>query len=278
MKKQEPISDDSKAKNSGCGRVAATLFGLVFMTIGSCGFYSDGLNPLLQKQRSATWPTAECEILKAETEVHRGEDSTRYSVDFSYTFKVNGQMYSGDRYSFADAKTKRKETKRQQAAFPVGSSRECFYNPQKPSDCVLDRTNQDQAWFDFIGPLIFVVIGGVVTIVALFFGYPQDEESISGAIKAKSAKGDHFKNDTSTTTPEINALTSPLGGSKVTLVHPADQRDAQWAGPLQLKPVESRWKQVGVLGAITLFWNGLVATFIFGSDFFAEFWLGSNRC
>ena len=271
MNKQEPISDDSRAKNSGCGRVAATLFGLMFVTIGSWGFYSNGLNPLLQKQRSANWPTVKCKILKAETERHQGEDSTRYSIDFSYTYKVNDQVYYGNRYSFADAKTRRKETKRQQEAFPVGSSRECFYNPQKPSECVLDRTNQDQAWFDFLGPLIFVVIGGVVMIVALFFGSPQDKESISGAIKAKSAKSDHFKNDTDAAMPEINALTSPLGGSKVTLDHPADQRDAQWAGPLKLKPVESRWKQVAVLGAITLFWNGLVATFIFGSDFVQNF-------
>ena len=262
MKKQKPISDEAKAKSSGCGRVILALFGLVFVLVGVWAFYSDGLNPYLQKQQSANWPIAECKVVRADTEVHHNDDSTSYSVDFYYTFRVEGKTYSGNRYSFANEHGSRSEAKRQKRAFPAGSSRKCFYNPEDPSDCVLDRTNPDQGWLPIFGPFIFIVLGGAVTVGALFFGWAGNKKSVSGAIKSRSAKADGML---------ASGGTGTLGGSKETLDHPADRLDAEWAGPLKLKPEASRGSRAFAVGFMALVWNSVVVTIIIANDLLQNF-------
>lgn len=243
------------------------LFGLIFLGIGLGVLIFGGLRPYFQKQQSTNWPTAACEITQAKLEKHQSDDSTRYSVDFHYNFKVNGRHYSGQRYSFADEEGSKKEAKRQMKAFPKGSSRECFFNPKDPLDCVLDRTNQDQGWFTFIFPIPFVAIGGAVLGFALF-GRRDDGKSISGSIASKRAKVPHPGGDG---LMSGGALSIPLGGSKVAFDNPADQLDAELFDPLKLKPSSSRIGKVIGVGAMALFWNGIVSTFFFASGEFGNF-------
>ncbi|MDB2686782.1 DUF3592 domain-containing protein [Mariniblastus sp.] len=261
MKKQEPISDDLKDKQSGCGRVFAGLFGLTFMVMGLCVFYFNGLKPYLQKRQSINWPTAECTILEADKETHSGEDSDSYSVDFQYTFKVDGQAYSGRRYSFADSNGSLSEAERQIATFPVGSTRKCFYNPQDPNDCVLDRENKDQGWAPFTLPFIFVGFGSLVLFFVIFLPRIGDTKSISGSIKSS---GNRKHKTTARFDDQPNGLlTTPLGGSKAVSDHPADQLDAEWNEPLKLKPAASRWGQAFGIGVFALIWNGVIGFFIY---------------
>ena len=255
MKKQKPISDDSKAKNSGCAKVGFGLFGLLFMFGGLAIFYFDGLKPYLQKQQAKNWPAAECKITKADTEEHRGDDSTSYTVNFKYTFQVDGQFYSGTRYSFADENGSRREVNRQKAAFPEGSTRECNYNPQDPNDCVLDRTNQDQGWASLTLPFIFVAFGALASYLAFFVMGADDEKSISGAIKSKKSRAKYGE--------AKEALGATLGSSKVVSDNSADQLDAQWNEPLKLKPEASRLGRAIGIGIFALLWNGLVSMFIY---------------
>ena len=263
MNTQEPISDDSKSNNSGCARVLFGLFGLVFLSVGLSVFYFNGLKPYLQKRQSTNWPTTKCEITQAKLEEHRGDDSTSYTADFRYRFNVNGRPYSGQRYSFADEPGSRTEAKRQLKAFPRGSTQECFYNPEDPADCVLDRTNQDQGWESFIFPFIFVGFGAVAFGGALFGPWGR-EKSISGSIASKRAKVAHSGADafTSDGTQAIQ-----LGGSKVAFDTPADQLDAQWSKPMKLKPASTRTGTAIGVAFFALFWNGIISVLFFPGQF-----------
>ena len=249
MKSQEPISDDLKSNNNGCARVFVGLFGLIFLSVGLGVFYFNGLKPYLQKCQSANWPTAQCEITQAKIEEHRGDDSTSYTADFRYHFKVNGRVYSGQRYSFADEKGSRTEVKRQLKAFPKGSTQDCFYNPGDPADCVLDRTKQDQGWKNFIFPLIFVAFGGAAFGFALFGPWGR-EKSISGSIASKRAKVAQSR---------VHEFTSD-GTS-------AAQLDAQWLKPMKLKPSGTRIGQAVWIAFFALVWNGITSLLFLPGQF-----------
>ena len=270
MSTQEPISDDSKTKNQGCTRAFVGLFGLVFLGVGLSAFIYDSVRPYLQKQQSINWPTAACEITHAKLEAHQSDDSTNYSVNFQYNYSVNGKAYIGQRYSFADENGSRKEAKRQQREFPKDSTRECFYNPDDPSDCVLDRTNQDQGWIAFFLPIPFIAVGGGMLGFVLF-GRWDNGKSISGSIASKRAKTRRSDGDG---VMSGAALAVQRGGSKVAFDNPADQEDAEWSEPLKLKPSSSRMKKAIGIGVFALLWNGFWVCFLFASDGLGNFGWG----
>ena len=268
MNTKEPSSEDLKSNNNGCVRVFLGLFGLIFLSLGLGIYYFHGLKPYLQKRQSVNWPTTECEITRAKLEEHRGDDSTSYTADFQYRFNVNGRPYLGQRYSFADEQGSRTEAKRQLKAFPRGSTQECFYNPEDPADCVLDRTNQDQGWTNFILPFIFVGFGGAAFGGAAFggalFGPWGREKSISGSIASKRAKVAHSGADAFT--PD-GTQAIQLGSSKVAFDTPADQLDAQRLKPMKIKPARTRTGTAIGVAFSALFWNGIISVLFFPGQF-----------
>lgn len=263
MSNQQPISDDSKEKNPGCGRFVLGLLGAVFLVTGALTFYYCEFKPYYQKQLSKAWPTAKCEIKRAKLLTHEDEDSTSYSVDFFYTFTVDGQLCSGERYSFAGAHVSRDEVNRQREAFPVGADRECFYNPQDPNDCVLDRTNQDQGWDGPIVSLVFTAVGAGMFLIALLGSWNRDEKSISGSIKSESAKATRLSSDSRM--PDFT-MAVPMGDSERIADSLADRLDDQWSEPLKLEPAASRWGKAIAIGSFALLWNGFLAVFFFAPN------------
>jgi len=127
---------------------------------------------------------------------------------------------------------------------------------------VLDRTNQDQGWGNFVFPLVFVGIGGAVLGFALFGPWGR-EKSISGSIASERARR-HL---------DGNAITSggtqalQLGGSDVVSDNPADQLDTQWREPMKLKPASTRIGTAIGIAFVALFWNGIISVLFFPGQF-----------
>lgn len=256
MTDNQPLSEQAKSQGSGCARYAFAGFGLLFAIIGFVMLASFVVFPGYKKQISADWPAAKCEITKAKLEEHVGEDSTSYSVDFSYHFSVNGQRYTGDRYSFVDVSGDLSVARKQIKEFPVGSTRECFYDPDNPSDCVLDRTNSNQSWLSIILPLSFAGMGTLFFFVGLFAKEPNS--------KTGSLRGSSSSDNANVATNRLDAKTE-FGETDEAALE-SDRLDGQWSSPRKLKPTHTRLAMFVGLTCAGLFWNGILSVFFLVPD------------
>lgn len=271
MTDEQPLSEQAKAQGGGCAQYAFAGFGLLFAIIGFVMLAFFVIIPAYKKQISADWPKVECKITQAEIVEHEGEDSTSYSVDFRYHFSVDGRHYSGDRYSFVDASGRLSVARRLKKEFPVGSTRECFYDPKNPSDCVLDRTNSDQTWLSIILPSAFAAMGTLFFFLGIF---AKEAGVKSGSLRCSSSNpnADSHANLATkfatnfSTNPATNPAAITLGGNSAVgdaseALLDSDRLDDQWSPPRKLKPTQTRMAMFVGLTCAGLFWNGILSVF-----------------
>lgn len=124
------------------------LIGSIAMQIGSKTF-------------AETTGTIAHSAVKAESD---GEGGTSYSLEVKYTYAVNGQFHTGDRYRFASSGFGRKALRKLQSELPVGKIVPVRYFERAPEYAVLDT---DLHGIDLFMPWFFVpfnviAIGGLV--------------------------------------------------------------------------------------------------------------------
>jgi len=124
---------------------------------------------LVQAVRSKSWPTVEGELSAAGlrqvqyrgVEAGGGSDGASAVVaDFSYSYSVDGQTYTGQRVTFSDhvnktmASLKKLQTKYQGQERVV-----VYYNPANPSQSVLIPGPGVYNFTPFITPGLFIAAG-----------------------------------------------------------------------------------------------------------------------
>jgi hypothetical protein len=91
-------------------------------------------------QIASTWfqPTP-ARILKSEVTTSPGDEGgSTYGVKFQYEYSVNGRSFTGTRYTFDGSKSSDSRWAHDAvAAFPAGSERVCYYDPNNPERAVL---------------------------------------------------------------------------------------------------------------------------------------------
>lgn len=256
MKGNQPLSERAKTNGTGCARFGLAGIGLLFALVGLGMLFYFAIIPAYKKQAAIDWPATECQINQAKLVEHPGEDSTSYSIDFRYTFSVDGRLYSGTRYSFVDGTGSRGMATAQQREFPAGSTGECFYNPVDPRECVLDRTNSNQSWVSVFVPVVFAVVGSAFFFVGLFgLGIKPGGGSIR---KPAAPAGSKMK--------PVPLNVNLTGGAANEYSLDADKLDAQWLPPRKLKPETTRLGMFIGLSIFSLFWNGILSVFFLVPD------------
>ena len=151
------------------------MFSFVFLIIGVSLVL---INFFARKkaQESIGWPATNGEITHAgvrrESSVDAdGDTSYSYYPDVQYRFRAAGQEFVGDKITFGMRTGYGRSSKAQEIAnrYPVGSRVQVYYNPQKPSEAVLDRSAKNS--------VVLLIVGGVMVLLgfcagcgALFFG------------------------------------------------------------------------------------------------------------
>jgi hypothetical protein len=98
---------------------------------------------MLRGQKSRSWPSVTGSVLSSSISEHEstdddGSSTTNYGVSLLYSYSVGGQEFQGTRRTFTDVKTNsRSRAEKILAMYPQGGSVTVYYDPQKPSDCVL---------------------------------------------------------------------------------------------------------------------------------------------
>jgi len=137
------------------------LFGLVFGLVG-----------IISKRRAAAslqWPTASGQILSSMIHTitstdNDGGTTTSYEPKVEYSYAVMGSPMNGSRIAFGAMGSDYKSAQKILARYPVGAAVEVRYNPEKPTEAVLETSARGATLFTVLG-IIFMVVGIVVALL-----------------------------------------------------------------------------------------------------------------
>lgn len=122
---------------------------------------------------TSNWETTDAQILKSEVGVidDFNTDAPYYPhIVFRYT--VNDQLYESDSYALFRINTsERSSVEEQIAPYPVESVAQIYYNPNDPTEAIIDRTINDSSYV-LLGlgvascavPIIFGTVLGIVLL------------------------------------------------------------------------------------------------------------------
>jgi len=146
--------------------VGAVGISLVFMAIGG-GLLFYARNVARKAQQSLSWPATEGVISHAAV-LFRTRDSAQannaadYRADIAYRFKVKGRDYTSSQITLMDySSSSSANAEGIVTRYPDGSTVKVFYNPQDPSESVLEPGPTR-------GILILQLIGGLFAVAGAF--------------------------------------------------------------------------------------------------------------
>lgn len=211
------------------GRIALAGFASLFLMAGVGFFISLFVLPAVRIAMARGWTATPCTVISSMVRSHAGDESTTYSVDILYAYRVGGQEYRSNRYGFMTSSTAGEQGKQAVVnRYRPRSKTICYVNPADPTDAVLNKGITADLWWGLM-PLIFVAVGGGGMYFSLRSG--------RGRLKGSQAMW----------LPKVKGAA-------------ADAARGQ-AGPVVLKSTSPFMKLLGTL-AVAAIWNGIVSVFI----------------
>lgn len=144
--------------------LAALLAG-GFLIVGSASSYHRN------RQALETWPAADAVVTRSEVnQPGVGRASAKYQADFAFRFTVDGKEQTG-KLSASSRTFSREGSEKEADRFPVGSRHRIRYNPQKPSEIILDADPSSYfytAAVPFLVGLVMALLGALVFGATLF--------------------------------------------------------------------------------------------------------------
>lgn len=143
------------------GKIFGSLFFLPFLAFG-LWFAGLMVYGFLTSLRTLLWDETPCTIVKSEVEEHpdAADSSEAYRFKVAYTYTVDGQRYTSDRYRHGySGSSKIAEARKLADRYPVGSPAICYVNPGQPSSAMLRHPNF-WAILALPFPLLFAAVGG----------------------------------------------------------------------------------------------------------------------
>lgn len=216
---------------------ALTLFFGLFFLVGAGVLIPFFVWPSLQVVQARGWNSLPCEIIESGVAVHSGDDGATYSIEVLYRYEVDGREILGSRYQFLRGSSSEYDAKAAVVeSLPADATASCFVNPDDPFDAVLERGFTGEMFFGLI-PALFMLIGAGGLVFAL--------STVRSAARTSPTP--------SWTPAPPSRATEPLTETDI---------QALSSGPVLLEPTTGRFGKLAVLVGITLFWNGIVAIFL----------------
>lgn len=172
------------------------LAGILFIVIGSKNIY--------QAYKSSSWPSVQGRIISSEIKSHsrtyrdtttnREKNETVYDAHINYGYVINGITYSNDDVKIGGIIQTNTTiwARKLLDKYPQGKVVNVYYNPEDPSQSVLEKGLQLSTWsFSALGLAIFIF--GIYIKKAFLnagrrvFGYNTEQEVISTTRQSTSS-------------------------------------------------------------------------------------------
>lgn len=140
--------------------VAILLYGVAGMFL-LVQFGGEALNYL----RTTGWEQVPGTVVSSSVEDVWDTTGDRYAARIIYTYTVDGDQYRGDRLNLRDSTNlaNAEDAQERLDPYPVNTSVMVYFNPDDPTDAVLDRSLPGAIW-------AFVGVGGVLVLLSLILG------------------------------------------------------------------------------------------------------------
>ena len=135
--------------------------GLIALFFGGLGLFLiiHSQRSKQKAQQSQSWPVAKGIITQTDIKVHEDDETLRYIPVLRYTYDVAGMIYEGKRVTFGSDVDfgSRKKAAEYLAAYPLDAEVSVYYNPDKPSEAVLQQVARKTT----VGLVIGIVLLGI---------------------------------------------------------------------------------------------------------------------
>lgn len=174
------------------GRGAARflmIFGGLFAAIGLAFLFLSIIPTLIESWQMRGWQPVEAELLAADLNTHRGDDSTTYSVSARYRYRWQGQEYEADRVGINSGSDNIGDWHEQTyQRLRSSSTVTAWIDPANPAEAILDR---DIRWGLLGFEMIFVLVFGGFGLGIIWFGITlrRSESAQASPLLAKPAWG-----------------------------------------------------------------------------------------
>lgn len=148
--------------------IIAWVFLLLFAAAGCAAIYYGGRG-IIMGAASSKWPSTKGTVKKCEpirsSSNKKNSSSAVYHARVVYEFTVDGETFTGDRYSYGEqtqgSYSSADSAKRQ---FPRGNGIKVYYDPDDPRESVLEA---GIIWSKSLGWLVVgVILVGITSLVA----------------------------------------------------------------------------------------------------------------
>ena len=130
-------------------------FGVIFLLVSLLAA-TTAIKDWRRYRESESWVPATAQIITGNIIARRGSKNTSYVLDITYTYKVLGQSYESNQFSFGSEGTgydTRKKAEGMLAKYPTGSQTTIYHNPNNPQQAVLESK------YDSTGAILAVIVG-----------------------------------------------------------------------------------------------------------------------
>jgi hypothetical protein len=165
-KSSKPLSPFNKFLGTWLLPWSFTLTGLTIMYLGS--------QNLFEAHASAKWPTTEGVIISSKVDRERRSGkhhrTTNYSANIEYEFKYKENIYNGNRTAIGEyGSGNSSHADEIVGSFPKGLKVLVYFNPNNPSESVLDPGIKGKTWLLFGAGFVFFAFGcGVMVMFSIY--------------------------------------------------------------------------------------------------------------
>jgi hypothetical protein len=145
------------------GGLIIFLLGLIFVIVA--------LVNRNKAKAAEVWPVTPGQILSCNIEKHISTDSDgdttiTYEPKLEYSYSIMGAPMQANRISYGAVRTNYKSAQKLADRYPVGSQVSVHYNPEKPTEAVLETAAHGNTASLVIG-IVFMLIGVFLLIISL---------------------------------------------------------------------------------------------------------------
>lgn len=138
----------------------STTAAAIFLIVG-VGLGAFMVLNLIRGRRSRNWPTVPGIVMDSQvTSYYDDEGDRMYGVAIMYRYEVDGLEFTSARRTFGEFNSSNQgRAQRIVAQYLTGSNVQVYYDPDDPSEAVLEPGTNATSILFFLLPLIFIGLG-----------------------------------------------------------------------------------------------------------------------
>ncbi|QIF01471.1 DUF3592 domain-containing protein [Roseimicrobium sp. ORNL1] len=146
----------------------AKIFTLLFILAG-LGLLVLGVVRYREGKASNSWTEVPAKVESADMGRTKNKTAgSRYHAHVTYTYEVQGVSYTSRRVGLAGQESgSENHAQSLLKQYPVGSTVKAYYDPTRPEKAVLIRGVGSSVWTVFVVGLVFLGMGGYLTLRGL---------------------------------------------------------------------------------------------------------------